>query len=319
MRFLFKKIPAGIMVVPMFITVIINSLFPQLLQIGGMTTALFSKAGVAPLTGVILFFCGTQLKLKEAPQAIKRGGILLLAQFSAGCLICALINKFFGTSGFLGISTLAIFTALLSSNGAIYLALTGEYGDQTDLGAFGILSIKDGPFLTLLALGASGAASIPVKSLLASVLPMILGVILGNVYKGVQQYFKDGAHILIPLVAISLGASLDIRQLFNAGLSGVILGIFVLTASGIILISTDKFILKRPGYAGAALATVAGNAIGTPVIVADVVPSLQNTAAIAAVQVAAAVIVTAIFCPMLTSWVIKKWGAPKIDKEIVQE
>ncbi len=314
MRFLFKKIPAAIMIIPMFITLIINTFFPQLIQMGGMTTALFSKAGVAPLTGAILFCCGTQLKLKEAPEAIKRGGVLLLVQFLAGCLICVLINKFFGTEGFLGISTLAIFTALLSSNGAIYLALTGEYGDQTDLGAFGILSIKDGPFLTLVALGASGAASIPVQSLLASVFPMILGVILGNLYKGVQQYFKSGAHILIPLVAISLGASLDIKKLFNAGLSGVILGAFVLIVSGIILITTDKLILRRPGYAGAALATVAGNAIGTPIIVANVVPSLQNTATIASVQVAAAVIVTAVFCPMLTSWTIKKWGAPMLNK-----
>jgi len=313
MRFLFKKIPAAIMIIPMFTTLIVNSLFPQLIQMGGMTTALFSKAGVAPLTGAILFFCGTQLKLKEAPEAIKRGGVLLVAQFSVGCLICVLINEFFGTKGFLGVSTLAIFTALLSSNGAIYLALTGEYGDQTDLAAFGILSIKDGPFLTLLALGASGAASIPVQSLLSAVFPMILGVILGNLYKGVQQYFKAGAQILIPLVAISLGASLDIKQLFNAGLSGVILGVFVLIVSGIVLITTDKFILRRPGYAGAALATVAGNAIGTPIIVANAVPSLQNTAIIASVQVAAAVIVTAIFCPMLTSWSIKKWGAPKID------
>lgn len=315
MRFLFKKIPAAIMIIPMFITVIINSLFPELIQIGGMTTAIFSKAGVAPITGAILFFCGTQLKLKEAPQAIKRGGVLLIAQFSAACLVCLLINNIFGIEGFLGISTLAIFTALLSSNGAIYLALTGEYGDQSDLGAYGILSIKDGPFLTLLALGASGTANIPVKSLIASIIPMVVGIILGNLYKEVQQYFKDGAHILIPLVAISLGASLDIKQLFNAGLSGVILGLLVLTVSGIVLIITDKFILKRPGYAGAALATVAGNAISTPIIVANIVPGWQNIASIASVQVTAAVIVTAIFCPILTSWTIKMWGAPKSNRK----
>lgn len=186
MRFLFKKIPAAIMIIPMFITVIINSLFPQLIQMGGMTTALFSKAGVAPLTGAVLFFCGTQLKLKEAPESIKRGGILLLAQFLAGYVIGISINKFFGPAGCFGISTLAIFTAIFSSNGAIYLTLASEYGDKTDLGAFSILSIKDGPFLTLVALGASGAASIPVQSVLASVFPMILGVILGNLYKEIQ-------------------------------------------------------------------------------------------------------------------------------------
>jgi 2-keto-3-deoxygluconate permease len=315
MRFLFKKIPAAIMIVPMFITLIINSLFPNLLQIGGMTTALFSKAGVAPLTGAILFFCGTQLKIKEAPEAIKRGGVLLITQFIGGCLVCGLINMIWGSDGFFGISSLAIFTAILSSNGAIYLALTGEYGDETDLGAFGILSIKDGPFLTLLAIGASGAAAIPVQSLIASIFPMILGVILGNLYKGVQEHFKAGSHILIPLVAISLGASLDVKQLFNAGFSGVVLGIFVIIVNGIVLITADKFILKRPGYSGAALVTVAGNAIGTPIIVAEVVPSFQNIAATASIQVASAVIITAIFCPILTSVIVKSNVESKSYKE----
>jgi 2-keto-3-deoxygluconate permease len=315
MKFLFKRIPAATMIIPMFITAIINSLFPQLLEMGGVTTALFSKAGVAPLVGAILFLCGTQLKIKEAPEAIKRGGVLLVAKFIAGYVTGTLVNKLFGPAGFLGISTLAIFTTILSSNGAIYLALTGEYGDQTDLGAYGVLSIKDGPFLTLLALGASGAASIPVQSLLSSVFPMILGVILGNLYKGIQQYFKAGTHILIPLAAISVGASLDIRQLVEAGFSGLILGILVLVVSAIVLIAADKFILRRPGYAGAALATVAGSAIGTPIIVAGIVPGLQKTAEIASVQAAAAVIVTAVLCPLLTSWSVKKWGSPKLYNE----
>jgi uncharacterized membrane protein AbrB (regulator of aidB expression) len=124
MRFLFKKIPAAIMIIPMFITAIINSLFPQLLQMGGVTTALFSKAGVAPLVGAILFLCGTQLKIKEAPEAIKRGGVLLVAKFIAGYVTGTLVNKLFGPAGFLGISILAIFITTLSSNGAIYLALT---------------------------------------------------------------------------------------------------------------------------------------------------------------------------------------------------
>lgn len=311
MKILFKKVPAAIMIIPMFITVIINSLFPQLLQIGGMTTALFSKAGVAPLTGMLLFFCGTQLNLREAPSAIKRGGVLLVAQFLSGFAIGEFINKFFGAEGLLGISTLAIFTAALSSNGSMYIALTSEYGDQTDLGAFSILSIKDGPFLTLLALGASGAASIPVQSLLASIFPMILGLILGNLYKEIQEYFKAGARLIIPLSAIAIGSSLDIKKLFNAGFSGLLLGLFVVIATGLVLIIVDKFILKRPGYAGASLATVAGNAVGTPVIVAGVVPSMQKVASTATVQVAAAVIVTAILCPVLTSWTVRKWGGGK--------
>ncbi|SFM03446.1 2-keto-3-deoxygluconate permease [Pelosinus propionicus] len=313
MKFLFRKVPAAIMIIPMFVSVIINTLFPNLVNMGSLTTALFSKSAVVPLTGAILFFAGTQLKIKEAPAAIKRGGVLLAAKFAAGYIGVMVITGIFGHGGLFGISTLAMFAAILSSNGAIYLAITGEYGDQADLGAYSMLSIKDGPFLTLLALGASGASSIPVHQLLAAVFPMIVGIILGNLYEEVQKYFKAGAHALIPLIGFSIGASLDVKLMFQAGASGILLGCIVMMISGLILISVDKLVLRRPGYAGAALSCTAGSAVATPAIVAGVVPSLQGEAVIASVQIAAAVIVTAILCPMLTAWTIRKWGAPKCD------
>ena len=222
----------------------------------------------------------------------------------------------FGAIGFLGISTLAVFTALLSSNGSIYLAIVGEYGDDKDFGAYSLLSIKDGPFLTMLALGASGASNIPVMALFATLFPMILGIVLGNLYPGIRNYFKGGARLLIPLIGISVGSSLNLSMMFQAGLSGVVLGIIARSLI-MILIGADKLILRRPGYAGASLASVAGSAVATPTIVAGVVPGLEEAAALASVQVAAAVIVTAILCPMLSSWALKKWGAPRygIQKE----
>jgi 2-keto-3-deoxygluconate permease len=42
-----KRIPAGMMVVPLLLGSLINTLFPGALQIGGLTTALFSSAGVS--------------------------------------------------------------------------------------------------------------------------------------------------------------------------------------------------------------------------------------------------------------------------------
>lgn len=313
MKYLFKKIPAAVILIPMFLSVIVNLIFPDLFKMGSLTTALFSKAGVIPLTGAVLFFAGTQLKLKEAPAAFKRGGVLLAAKFAAGYTVGTLINLIFGQSGFFGLSALAIFGALLSSNGSIYLAMTGEHGDQIDLGAYSLLSIKDGPFLTLLALGASGAASIPVQSLFAALFPMILGVIVGNLYPEVRQFFKPGVHACIPLIGISIGSSLDVMMIFKAGISGIILGLMATGLGGIALIFADKLILRRPGYAGASLACTAGSAVAYPAIVAGVVPALQEVAAVASVQIAAAVIVSAILCPMLTSWAIKKWGSPKLD------
>ncbi|MBC3537427.1 2-keto-3-deoxygluconate permease [Megasphaera hominis] len=316
---LFRKIPAAAMIIPMFLSIIFNALFPDFVKIGSLTTAIFSKSAVVPLTAAVLFFAGTQLKINEAPAAFKRGGVLLVTKFIVGYAIGTLFSATFGSIGILGISTLAVFTALLSSNGSIYLAIASEYGDDIDLGAYSLLSIKDGPFLTMLALGASGASDIPLMALFATLFPMILGIILGNIWPGVRGYFKGGTKVLIPLVGISVGSSLNLSMMFQAGVGGVILGVVAFAVGGFFLTLADKVILRRPGYAGAGLASVAGSAVATPTIVSSVVPGLEQAAALASVQVAAAVIVTAILCPILCSWTLKRWGAPRYPSETVPE
>ena len=316
---LFRKIPAAAMIIPMFLSIIFNALFPDFVKIGSLTTAIFSKSAVVPLTAAVLFFAGTQLKINEAPAAFKRGGVLLVTKFIVGYAIGTLFSATFGSIGILGISTLAVFTALLSSNGSIYLAIASEYGDDIDLGAYSLLSIKDGPFLTMLALGASGASDIPLMALFATLFPMILGIILGNIWPGVRGYFKGGTKVLIPLVEISVGSSLNLSMMFQAGVGGVILGVVAFAVGGFFLTLADKVILRRPGYAGAGLASVAGSAVATPTIVSSVVPGLEQAAALASVQVAAAVIVTAILCPILCSWTLKRWGAPRYPSETVPE
>lgn len=61
--------------------------------------------------------------------------------------------------------SLAVITAVTNSNGAIYTALAKEFGDNTDVGAIAILSLNDGPFLTMIALGTTGLAEIPILCL----------------------------------------------------------------------------------------------------------------------------------------------------------
>lgn len=236
---LFRKIPAAAMIIPMFLSIIFNALFPDFVKIGSLTTAIFSKSAVVPLTAAVLFFAGTQLKINEAPAAFKRGGVLLVTKFIVGYAIGTLFSATFGSIGILGISTLAVFTALLSSNGSIYLAIASEYGDDIDLGAYSLLSIKDGPFLTMLALGASGASDIPLMALFATLFPMILGIILGNIWPGVRGYFKGGTKVLIPLVGISVGSSLNLSMMFQAGVGGVILGVVAFAVGGFFLTLAD--------------------------------------------------------------------------------
>ena len=52
-----------------------------------------------------------------------------------------------------------------------------DTGNATDTGAISILSLNDGPFFTLIALGATGLANIPIKSLIAVLVPLLIGFI----------------------------------------------------------------------------------------------------------------------------------------------
>ena len=57
MRFL-KKIPAGMMVVPMLLGAIINTFLPEVTNIGSFTTAVFTSAGANTAIGIQLFCLG---------------------------------------------------------------------------------------------------------------------------------------------------------------------------------------------------------------------------------------------------------------------
>ena len=62
-----QKIPGGIILVPLFIGIFMNTFFPQALQIGGFTTGMF-KTGTGCLLG--LFFCAELIRflLKRYPR-----------------------------------------------------------------------------------------------------------------------------------------------------------------------------------------------------------------------------------------------------------
>lgn len=310
MKFL-KKVPAGMMIVPMFLSAIINTFFPEVLQIGSFTTAVFTSAGTASVLGVQLVCMGAQLRVTELLQVIKRGGVLLISKFLVGAAIGILFGKIFGMTGLLGLTSLAMISAITNSNGSLYLALTTEYGDEVDQTAMSLLAVNDGPFLTLIALGASGMANIPFMSLVAVVVPILFGMLLGNLDKSVQEFLKPGVSLLLPFVGITLGAGINITNIIKGGAGGILLGIITLLISGPLVVLCDRFFNKRPGYAGWAVSTTAGNAIAVPAAVATIDPTWAPYVAEATTQVAASTVLTAICIPFIVAWWAKKYGCPK--------
>ena len=61
-----ERFPGGMVVIPMFATALVNTLFPRALEIGGVTTALF-KDGSLAIIGMLLFF------FRKPAQAFQSG------------------------------------------------------------------------------------------------------------------------------------------------------------------------------------------------------------------------------------------------------
>ena len=306
-----RKVPAGMMVVPMVLGSLINTFVPEIVKIGSFTTATFTSAGTATAIGIQLFCLGTTLQLSDMPKVLKRGGLLLIAKFIIGAAIGIAMGMLCGKAGFLGLMPLAVISAVTNSNGSVYLALMTEYGDETDCASMALLSINDGPFLTLVAMGASGLANIPLVALVAAVGPLLMGMILGNLDKEIPKFVAPSGTILIPFVGFCLGAGIKLTNLVKGGFGGILLGLICCLVGGIFIVACERFIGHRPGYAAWGVSTTAGNAVAVPAAVALIDPAWAPYESVATAQVAAAAVVTAIMVPFITSWWAKKYGCPK--------
>jgi 2-keto-3-deoxygluconate permease len=293
-----EKIPGGMMVVPLLLGAIINTFFPKALEVGGFTTALF-KQGSLTLIGCFLFCMGAQMNFRVAPKALKKGLILTVIKYGVGATIGLGVGKVFGAAGILGLTPLAIIAAMTNSNGGLFVALTGEYGDKSDVGAVSILSLNDGPFLTMVALGASGLASIPVEAFIGVLVPVALGMLLGNLDEEMRTFFGQGERLLIPFFAFALGANMNFGNIFAAGLSGVLLGLMTVFITGFAGYFALKLFGEKNGIAGIAEGSTAGNAVATPAAIAAVDPTIASIVGTATAQIAAACIITALLCPVM--------------------
>lgn len=299
-----KRFPAGAMVIPLICGCLMNTFCPEVLRIGGFTTGLF-KNGVPTLIGLFLFCSGATIDIKMAGTTIWKGVVLTALKFFIGFGLGILLNKVFGPAGFFGLAPLAVIGAVTNSNGVIYATLAGEFGDETDVGATSILALNDGPFFTMIALGAAGLGTFPVTDIVAIIIPMIIGFIIGNLDHEWRKILATGMILLPPFNGFALGAGMNFNSILNAGVSGLVLGLLTVFSTGVLTFILYSFMRKKADPMGAAIGTTAGVATTTPMAVAAADPSFLPQVEIAMAQIAAAVVITAILCPLLVSWLYK--------------
>lgn len=293
------------MVVPLACGAMMTTLVPGAPQLfGSFTGALFTSA--IPIIAVFFVCLGATIPVKMLPRVIRRGGALLATKIGLGAVAGFILGHTIGMlpiqHGWLaGVSTLAVVAAFSDTNGGLYMALMEYFGRPEDAGAYCVMSIETGPFFTMLTLGAAGLAGFPWQTMVGAVLPLFVGIALGNLDPEMRDLLAKAAPALIPFFAFGLGASLNLKRVWQAGLLGFLLGILVVVVSGFFLVLVDR-LSGGTGVAGMAASTTAGNAAAVPALVAAANHKYAPAAAQATALVASSVIVTAFLTPFLTAW-----------------
>ncbi len=297
-----KALPGGLVIVPLVLAVILATICPQVFQIGGYVTALFYD-GNSAMMGFFLIICGSAINVRQVGLPLYKGVTLTAMKFALGVAMGMLVGALCGDAGILGLTPFVIIAAITNSNSSLYISLSAQFGNASDTGAISILSLNDGPFFTLIALGATGLASIPLDKLVATLVPLLIGFIWGNVDGGFRKACATAQPIVTFFMTISIGSKTDIKTIITAGASGIVLGL-VSAATAVIFFFVFNLILpkKERNAMGAAIGTTALNSAMTPAAVAEADPTMEQYVDMATAQCATASIITLFLCPFIVAF-----------------
>ena len=75
----------------------------------------------------------------------------------------------------------------------------------------------------MIALGTTGLAEIPILSLAAAIVPLIIGMILGNLDEDFKMLLSNGLAMLLPFNGFVLGANTSLFTIAKSGAGGIVL------------------------------------------------------------------------------------------------
>src|ERR1700749_1387597 len=258
-----EKVPGGMMTVPLLIGAVITTFFPGTPGFfGSFTGALFS--GALTILAVFYVCMGASIDFQATPYILKKGGALLIVKVGVAIILGLVFGRILGEAPvaagmFAGVSTLAVVAAMNDTNGGLYMALMGQYGRPRDVGAYTIMTLESGPFLTMVTLGVAGLSAFPWQTLVGAILPLLIGMIIGNLDREMRAFLSRAVPVMIPFFAFALGTGLDLSKVWQAGLLGLGMGVAVVIVTGIPLFLVDR-LTGGNGIAGVAAASTAGNA-----------------------------------------------------------
>lgn len=294
-----KKFPGGLLLVPMLLSAVVYTFVPNLFRIGGMSQALFTTDGLNYVIGLTCFCSGAGLNIHRIGKVLKKQGVLLLTKIIICVISSVIFIQLFGQTGILGISAVAFIATVCSTNPSLYIALENDMGTQDDVSAFGLVGLLCVPAYPMLVFGLSQATAIDWMPILSTLIPILLGMLVGNLDENMAKFLAPGVGLLTPFMGWSFGANINLIDAVQSGFQGILITlIFYILLLPILLIVEIKF-LKEDGISALAISSIAGMSVSVPMLIAQANPLIEPYVASATAQIAFGVVLTSIITPFL--------------------
>ena len=269
-----RKIPAGTLLIPMLIAALLNTFVPGLFNIGGLTEALFTPKGANYVVGLVSFCSATSIDIKKIASVLKKQGVLLLVKI----IVCFVFGygyiSLFGQEGIMGVSAIAFIVAICSVNPSVYLAIVSDYGDEDDKVAFGLVGLVCIPAFPMLVYSITNGGSVDWTPIISTIIPIILGMIIGNIDKDMASLFSPGLPLLMPFLGWSVGSGINLVQAVQSGFSGIVITLFYYIVLLPPIYLTETKILKFDGMSTLGMSTIAGLSAAMPMMFVSNNPEL---------------------------------------------
>lgn len=294
-----RKFPEGLLLVPMLLSAIFYTFSPKLFRIGGMTQAMFTTDDLNYVIGLTCFCSGAGLNVHRIGKVLKKQGVLLLTKIII-CVIASIIFiQLFGQAGIWGISAVAFIAAICSTNPSLYLALEDEMGTPDDVSAFGLVGLLCVPAYPMLIFGLSQETAIDWMPIISTLVPILLGMLVGNLDENMAKFLAPGVSVLTPFMGWSFGASINLIEAVQSGLQGVIITIMFYVLMVPILLMVETKFVKTDGISSLAISSIAGMSVSVPFIISQTNPAIEPFVASATAQIAFGVVLSSIITPFL--------------------
>jgi len=297
--------PGSVLLIPMFLSAIVNSFFASTILIGDPINSLFDGSGVMTLMFMMLFVSGMQLRIKDLNSLLKEVMVLIVLRILIVVIVYMLFIYLFANQSFFGVYGFTLMIALCSTNPGLFVALVDKYGQSKSLSLFGPLSILSLPAIPLAIYSLKSSVGFDILPLIAILIPFLLGMLVGNLLPTIKEKFKGINPIILFFWGFGIGSKINLLTIFDDVRTGLILVLLYYLLIVIPLYLLERLLLKSNGVLAISSSSIAAVALIIPEMLeinnmsSDLINASIN-------QLAFAVLLTSFITPFILSKFQKK-------------